>query len=133
MNVTVVVCLDDGMGMMWNSRRQSRDRVLIEELIGSTRETIYVHPYSEPLFPGCDRLVVTDDPLGECESGICFIENLPILPHKDKIRKLIIYKWNRTYPADMHFDLPLDGARMISKTKFKGSSHDKITKEEYYL
>ena len=131
MSVTVAVCLDDEMGMMFNSRRQSRDRVLIEELLSSSKERIYIHPYSRLLFPDSDRITVTEDPLGECEDGICFIENLPILPYKDKIRKLIIYKWNRLYPADKYFDLSLEGKRRISKTEFKGSSHERITKEIY--
>lgn len=133
MGITAVVCLDDEMGMMFNSRRQSRDRVLIEELLSTTRERIYVHPYSKMLFPESDRITVTEDPLGECDGAIAFIENLPLLPHRERIEKLIIYKWNKIYPSDTYFDLPLDGARMIDKKKFVGSSHEKITKETYYL
>ena len=132
MGITVAVCVDDEMGMMFNSRRQSRDRVLIEELISSTKGKIYIHPYSKTLFGDSERVVISDDPLTECEEGgVVFVENLPILPHKAKIERLVIYRWNRAYPADVYLDIPLEGFRMISKSKFVGSSHDKITKEIY--
>ena len=133
MSITVAVCVDNNMGILFNSRRQSRDRILIEELLSSTNERIFIHPYSRVLFEESDRITVCDDPLGECDNGICFIENIPLLPYKDKIGKLIVYRWNKVYPADTYLDISLEGRRIISKTKFRGSSHDKITKETYYL
>ena len=129
MGITAVVCLDDSLGMTFNSRRQSRDRVLIEELLSSTEGDIYIHPYSLPLFPKSDRIKVSEDPLKDCDGGICFIENLPLIPYEDKIDQLIIYRWHRSYPADTYFDLKIDGKRRTFAKKFKGSSHDKITKE----
>lgn len=128
--ITVAVCLDDNGGMMFNSRRQSRDRVLISELCDSTKDKIYIHGYSTLLFEAHpNKVIVSDDPLGDCcEGGVCFIENLKLAPYADNIGEIILYKWNRLYPSDMKFDLSLSDYRVIQKKEFEGSSHDKITK-----
>ena len=47
----IIVCLDDNGGMAFNRRRQSRDRVLIEDIaktVGNAR--LYIDKYSAPLF-----------------------------------------------------------------------------------
>ena len=33
--MTLIVCIDDKNGLLFNHRRQSRDRVLIEDLLGT--------------------------------------------------------------------------------------------------
>ena len=43
--MTLIVCLDDNLGMMFNRRRQSRDRVLIAELMA------HVGDRRLPVFP----------------------------------------------------------------------------------
>jgi len=42
---------------------------------------------------------------------------------------LILYRWNRTYPADLYFTLSLEGWTLERREEFAGSSHEKITKE----
>ena len=130
MGITVAVCLDDRGGMMLFGRRQSRDRVLIGELCESADVTIYTNRFSEMLFAGHeDRIAVSDNPLDECpDGGIAFIENLPLLPHIDRISRLISYKWNRLYPSDVKIDIDLSAFGVIGRKDFVGSSHDKITK-----
>lgn len=132
--ITVAVCLDDECGMMFNNRRQSRDRVMISEFLNSTEGKIYIHPYSAMLFGDCERVVISNDPLPECEDGcIAFIEQLPIRPHLDSVERFIVYRWNRLYPSDKYFDIDLDNSGFILKSKkdFEGSSHDRITKGIY--
>ena len=34
-SMKVIVCVDDNNGMMFNNRRQSRDRILIEDVVKS--------------------------------------------------------------------------------------------------
>ena len=128
--ITVAVCVDNKGGMTIFGKRQSRDRVLISDLCASTERTIYISAFSEILFaPHEGRYKVCDDPLGECpDGGICFIENMALMPHLDHINELILYKWNEVYPSDKKIDIPLDGFRVIKKLEFEGSSHDKITK-----
>ncbi len=132
--ITVAVCLDDEGGMMFNNRRQSRDRVLIAELLSSTEGRIVIHPYSAPLFGDSPRVVISDDPLAMAADGdICFIEQLPIAPLLSLVGRFIVYRWNRIYPRDKCFDVDLGGAgfSLISETEFTGSSHERITKGIY--
>ena len=53
-----------------------------------------------------------------------------LLPLTDK---LVIYRWNRQYPADMRWDVdPAEaGFTLTERHEFPGSSHETITKEVY--
>ena len=128
--ITVVLCLDDEGGMTFFGKRQSRDRILIDELCESTAGEIYITDFSARLFeahPG--RARVSSDPISECpDGGTVFIENLPLLPHKKKIENIILYKWNRLYPSDQKIDISFSDFEAVARKEFVGSSHDKITK-----
>ena len=134
--ITVAVCLDKEGGMIFNNRRQSKDRVMLAELLDSFPDRkILISPFSEKLFLKYpDRVLVVPSPLDAAKDGdICFIENLPLGKYADKISRLVIYHWNRLYPWDMKIDIdPAEiGLGRILRTDFVGSSHDKITKEIY--
>lgn len=121
----LIVCLDDNNGMMFNNRRQSRDRVLIENVLELCKgEKLYTNEYSSKLFPEN-----TVEICGNAENGFCFAENFTI--DEEKIDELIIYKWNRVYPADAYFTISLENWNLIETVDFEGSSHEKITREIY--
>lgn len=134
--LTVAVCVDDRLGTLFAQRRQSRDRVLIADLISTAQDKhICINRFSKTLFEQYPATVICDDLFRDCPAqSVCFAENIPLLPHIDQISTLIIYRWNRHYPADTYFDLdPMrDGFTLISTTEFKGSSHECITKEVYH-
>lgn len=127
----LIVCLDERKGMMFNNRRQSRDRVLIDnmiEMIGDDK--LYIAPYSESLFENKEiKVKVKKNPLKAADENWCFIENLPVAEYKDEIETVVIYHWNRHYPGDFFFDLELDSYTLESSEELVGSSHEKITKE----
>lgn len=128
----LIVCLDDKQGMLFNHRRQSRDRHLIADLVSHVGEQpLYITAYSKPLFDGHDLdLRITESPIEAAKNGgYCLIETLDPAPYADHIDELVIYRWNRHYPADVHFTLSLDAYTLESTVEFVGSSHDKITKE----
>ena len=132
--ITVAVCLDDEGGVMFNNRRQSRDRVLINELMNNIGSRVHIHPYSSKLFQGYEGIVESENPFESVLSGECvFVEQLGIKAHLDKIDRLIIYRWNRLYPADTYFDIDpeKEGFKLTSLTEFAGSSHEKISKGIY--
>ena len=133
--ITVAVCLDDENGMGFGGRRQSRDRLLIADLMGeSTARTLVIGEYSRLLFEEYPQAVVSSDPFADCpDGGIYFAELQPIAPYLKQIGELIVYRWNRLYPADLYFDVDLQksGFSLCSSCEFTGSSHDKITKEVY--
>jgi len=61
----------------------------------------------------------------------CFIEDVDVSTFIDKVDKIILYNWNRHYPADKHFNIRLDEWVMVSEEEFTGSSHEKITERIY--
>lgn len=133
----IIVCVDDNNGMMFNNRRQSRDRILIKDVVDNLDGgNLLMAPYSEALFAdsGVDAFFLSEYVLDEAEpEDYCFIENKALLPYSNKIDELIIYRWNRRYPADMYLDIDPTALSMklVSTTEFVGSSHEKITKELY--
>lgn len=129
----VIVCLDDNNGMLFNNRRQSRDRIVTEDIIENLNgENLYVLPFSQKLFEGFDNVCCID-----CASvskaltdDTFFIENLS-LSAMDNITTLVVYKWNRIYPADFYCDIDFNKFSLIQEIEFKGNSHEKITKQIY--
>ena len=135
--MNLIVCVDDRMGMLFNMRRQSSDRVLRARILELTRSSVlYMNGFSAKQFAGMEmpQVRVSESPMEEAgERDFCFVENLPLLPYQHKIKRLILYRWNRHYPADKHFDLPLSAFRLIQTSEFSGYSHENITEEIYEL
>lgn len=134
--MNVIVCLCDRGGMLFNNRRQSRDRLLIKDLSEYCENGIvYISEFSAPLFEGGDiSAIVASNPLELAGEGeYVFIENISLCGYEEKIEKMIVYKWNRSYPADFYLDVtPWGlGLTLTESTDFVGNSHEKITREVY--
>lgn len=134
--MTVFVCIDDNGGMLFNKRRQSRDSRVIEDVARTVGDgLLYISDFSEILFTESDASVISvPDPLDAAgESSFAFIENMHLGEYVDKIDRLIIYKWNRKYPSDFSLDVdPIaSGFKKRSTREFTGTSHDKVTREDY--
>lgn len=133
--IKVAITLDDRNGMMFNKRRQSRDKNLIADLCAKTTGFIYISPYSKLLFEEYEeRVAVVENPLSDCEdSGVAFVEGLSLSPFVSDIEELTVYRWNRLYPSDVKLDIDIyaSGFKMTAKYEFEGNSHEKITKEVY--
>lgn len=133
----VIVWLDDSKGMMFNHRRQSRDQAVIEDMVLASRGSrLYMKEYSYKLFAdlGLDNVVISSDFLQQAGEGeYCFVEDMSVLAFGEKIEQLIIYKWNRKYPADFYFDITLEKGWELSEIKeLVGTSHENIKKETYF-
>ena len=130
----IIACIDDNGGMMFNHRRQSRDRTVIADIIETVNGSkLYIDGYSETLFADYKGSYTVDSDMLEIANheDFCFIENKYLGQVAHKIDGIILYRWNRRYPSDFDFDLDLDsfGFSLISTSDFEGYSHDKITKE----
>lgn len=131
--MTLILCVDDKFGLMFNKRRQSRDRAVLDDIKNSfAGEKIFISPYSEKLFNEAGFDYTVCDNFAECD-GICFVEdkyNSDLLAVADEI---ILYHWGKTYPADVKFDMSLLSAdfALAESTVFKGTSHNEIKKERY--
>ena len=104
----IIVCLDDYGGMLFNSRRQSRDRMLIDDIMMDLGyQKICISEFSKILFtPHEGRYEIVEDFAQLLESdSVCFIENVDVKPYIDKIDTVTLYHWNRVYPRDFVFDI----------------------------
>ncbi len=133
----LIICIDERKGMMFNNRRQSRDSVIIGDIIKSYRggldERFLISEYSEALFENSSlEYKVKRNPMKSAkETDTCFIEDTWDTDYEDKIEELVIYNWNRHYPADSYFHMNLEGFTLVKTEELVGSSHEKITKEIY--
>lgn len=133
----VMLCLDDKDGMLFHQRRQSQDRVLrryMLDLCGT--HGLWLNAYSAGQFAEQERarLRIDERFLSLAGEGdYCFVEDRQIEPFLGKIETVILFRWNRIYPADRYFDrlLLTCGWNLRGTEDFSGFSHAKITKEVY--
>ena len=128
--MTLIVCLDDRNGMSYNGRRQSRDSALCRDVEELSCGRLLVNAYSQKLFPGAD---ICPDPLKAAGTeDFCFVEDIDVSPFLEKANRLIVYRWNRHYPADVVFPQgELEKWQLTERIEFPGSSHEIITREVY--
>ena len=128
--MNLIVCLDDRNGMMFNQRRQSRDIELCRRVLALTTGKLYMNAYSAKIFPESDKIVVCDDFLEKAgKNDFCFCECA--IATLENVTGIITYRWNRLYPADVHFgfDLEGEGFTLVSTEEFIGNSHATITEQ----
>ena len=132
----LALCVDDKKGMAFNGRRQSMDRLLRADLLAEAGEgPLWVIPYTAKQFdPAPTGLRVSEDFLLQAGPGeVSFAEFPPLAQVLDRVEGILLYRWNRTYPADQYldFDPAAAGFRLVSAGDFSGSSHTTLTKEVY--
>lgn len=103
--MTLIVCLDRRNGMRFNNRPQSTDRRVTERI---------------------DRLLAE-------RSDVCFFETGDLSRCLERTEKLIVFRWDKVYPADRKFPMEETLKRFTLKSTecFPGFSHDLITQEVY--
>jgi hypothetical protein len=124
--MTIILCLDDKNGISFNNRRQSRDKILIENVI--KHDNIYIRDYYTNLFSKYEVNVI-DNISALPADAVYFHEITDPADMIDQFDTIIIYRWNRHYPSNVQFDFKMDLYKKIFEEDFIGSSHDKITKE----
>lgn len=155
----IIVCVDNRMGMCFNGRRVSRDRVVSEDILEMVRgNVVWMAPEAEKLFektlrakeeecqkPGPGKKMQDADRLENEkmwkidrnflekaeEKDFCFVEGENMAGYEGKITEIILYKWNRDYPADLFFEVDLSAWELKERKEFSGYSHEKITREIY--
>ena len=129
----IIVCVDDNLGMMFNRRRQSQDRIVREDILKlKENKKLWMNSYSKEQFQESRELNINEDFLEKAESDdYCFVENLHISGIIDKVEEIIIYCWNKKYPANFYFDVNLTNGdwRLVGSKELEGYSHEKISRE----
>lgn len=131
--MTIIVCVDEEMGMAFGSRRVSRDRVLTARILEMTKDAgLFMSPYSAPLFEGAENVTVSEGFTGDAGEGdFCFFETSDPAPFCSEAERIVIYKWNRRYPSDVKFTFSPEenGFCLKNASDFAGHSHENITEE----
>lgn len=131
----VIVCLDDKKGMMFNHRRQSRDQAVTDRIQKiCAGKKLWMNAYSDKLYGSLEgmEMAINVDFLSLAEIGeFSLIESESLAPFAEKIEQIIVFWWNRTYPADVYLDLDLSQWERKERHEFPGTSHEKITEELY--
>ena len=135
----LIVAVDDSLGVSFNRRRQSQDRVLRDKILSLTKgKRLWVTPYTAQQFESVSEhpeLNVSENPLTEAVAGeYAFVENMLVGEYIRWVEKIVLFRWNRAYPSDLKFDIDVtDNAhwRLVQTEDFAGYSHDKITMEVY--
>ncbi len=126
----IIICLDDNNGMLFNNRRQSRDSAVLEDVFANLgSEQLNIFPFSQKLFADFNDKVSVCSSLAE--NNVYFIEDIDIKPYESQIKEIVVYKWNRVYPADFYCEIDFSAFNAVSQTELHGSSHEKITKIIY--
>lgn len=125
----LAVCVDDRLGLSFGGRRLSKDRAVRQRLWAMSGGDLRMSEYSarqfeEPVKAGADYLS------GAKAGDWCFVENGDYESFADEIEKIILFRWNRCYPADEFFRFP--GNWNLSRSEdLPGFSHEIITMEVY--
>ena len=120
----LIVCVDRNNGLSFNHRRQSRDRVVTADILAYA--PVQVREGSAKLFADSpERIEICTD---FSEDAVCFAEGLP-LPAAPET--LILYRWDRVYPADEFLPYDLSRWTLRAATELTGYSHERIAKEIY--
>ncbi len=124
----LIVCVDKNNGLSFNHRRQSRDRIVTQDIVRCA--PVRIAPASVSLFadyPGA--VMVSEDFLTAAKPDEwCFAELLP-LPEVPEV--LTLYRWDRDYPADAFLPYDLSRWTLVSVEELTGYSHERIFKEVY--
>lgn len=132
--MTVVCCVDDAYGMEFNFRRQSQDSRLRQRLLQLAEgKTLRMNGYSAAQFPEQKNILVSENFLAMArDNDICFMECCDPGEGLSACDRLILYCWNRKYPADRRFPAErLKEFELVSTADFVGTSHDTITERIY--
>lgn len=129
--MNVIICLDDNKGMLFNNRRQSRDKALLADIFRDLKgEKLFVTPFSEKLMADySDSISVCEDASVIGAGQWFFCENIDLTPFYNNIEKTIVYKWNRIYPADFSCTLDFSAFTLVGEFVFEGNSHPVINKQ----
>lgn len=131
----LMACVDGRGGMAFHHRRQSQDRLVRWNLLKEAgRSPLWVAPSTAKLFTEVQqsRLRIDEAFLERAGPGeFCFVEDRSVAPCAGRVEQVILYRWDRAYPADFYWDLPLEGWTLARREEFTGYSHKIITKEVY--
>ena len=131
--MTVIVCVDDRLGMAFAHRRQSSDARLRQRILDYCKgRSLWMNSYTAKQFgEASGNIVVDPDYLQKAgDQDFCFVETEDPF-HCQNVSAIILIRWNRTYPADTFLKIPgnISDWEISVIDQFPGTSHKLITME----
>ncbi len=125
----IITCVDKNLGVAFNNRRQSRDRLIIKDIVENFGK-VFTLDYSLPLFSEYSDFAVLTQDTAKLD-GYLFIEKSTLSEFENKILTLVLYRFDKVYPSDRKLEISLENFKLKEKIEFQGNSHEKIIKEIY--
>lgn len=133
--MTLYFCLDDRNGMLFNHRRQSRDIAVMEDIRSRVEGELLIDPLSRVLAEAAEisYSYAPGEVTQELQGSHFFVEDRVPGDWVGLASSVVIYRWNRHYPADRYFEIDLTalGFTLSETVDFPGKSHKTITREVY--
>ena len=146
----LILCVDDRLGYSFNHRRQSSDLCMRQDMVrrlGDGFDDIFINAHTE-------RSLLKDGCFGPREAkrrlehparsgrafledaadadGWAFVENVEVKGLWHRVDEILLYIWDKRYPADYSFPKELLSSFVLTEeTRFPGKSHDVIRLEHY--
>lgn len=132
--MTVIICVDNNGGILFNGKRQSKDRIFrkyLLDIVEKKNSRIAMLPYTYSQFKEDEGKELTDvkEEFSFDEDYIFLERAIPIL--WEKVNNLILCCWNRDYPADEYFNLPIGVECILRNTEEIVSDSHTLTIETY--
>ena len=132
--MTVIICVDNNGGILFNGKRQSKDRIFRKYLLDIVEKEncrIAMTPYTYGQFQEDKRKEQIDvKNIFSFDEDYIFLEqSIPI--SWEKVNNLILCCWNRDYPTDEYFNLPIGVECVLRKTEEIVSDSHTLTIETY--
>ena len=102
---------------------------MLEDICSQCADRLLIAPFSEKLIQEAGIPYVL--PPEKAEDF--YAEEIPSDELMEQTGKIVIYRWNRHYPADIRWepDLAAMGFVLKETAEFPGTSHEKITREVF--
>ena len=128
-------CLDDRNGLSFNHRRQSRDSAVLKDITAHLEGELMIDPLSRRIVEeaGIPWCYAPEQLPEDMEAAFYFVEERHPGDWVALADKVVLYRWNRHYPADRWFDIDLNalGFSLKETVDFVGTSHRNIPREVY--
>ncbi|MBP0972553.1 MAG: hypothetical protein J5851_01450 [Oscillospiraceae bacterium] len=133
--MVLITCVDQKNGLGFNGRRQTSDSAVYADIC----------KYAEDHFCGIDMASDTmlalenylkltgqeEHPLFTEPKEARFAELDDCKGLDDIYEMLILYRWDKTYPADIRLEIGMQNYALVEQHEMVGSSHKKIVREVY--
>lgn len=135
--MNIIICLDKNNGTFFNGRRQSLDREIIKKIaLIVNNKTIGMSPYSAELFDTVKNISIHKHVdahyMDRAENlDYCFVEGESLKQYIKEINTILVFRWDKVYPADRYLDISLADFTPVYEMGFHGNSHKLIIMEMY--